>query len=107
VKLLIDQQLPAALVGWFSQRGVEAVHVRSLGMASATDSEIWSYAFREGLVIVTKDEDFANRRRHADGPQILWLHVGNAPNRILERHLDITWSLAQGYLDAGEAIVEV
>ena len=48
MKLLIDQQLPAALMGWFHKQGVEAMHVRHLGMAAASDSEIWAYALREG-----------------------------------------------------------
>ena len=65
---------------WFARQGVEAIHVRHLGMAAASDSEIWAYALREGLVIVTKDEDFASRRGQAEGPQILWLRIGNAPN---------------------------
>ena len=67
-------------MGWFDRQGVEAIHVRHLGMAAASDSEIWAYALGEGLVIVTKDEDFASRRGKADGPQILWLRIGNAPN---------------------------
>lgn len=107
MRLLIDQQLPAALVGWFERHGVEAIHVRHLGMAAASDTEIWTYALREGYVIVTKDDDFATRRGRVDGPQILWLRIGNAPNRILELYLERVWPLARGFLAAGEIIVQV
>lgn len=36
------------------------------------------------LAVLTKDEDFATRRLlEADGPQIVWLRVGNCSNREL------------------------
>ncbi len=94
-------------MGWFDRQGVEAVHVRHLGMAAASDSEIWAYALREGLVIITRDEDFASRRGQAEGPQILWPRIGNAQTRILERYLEQVWPLANDYLAAGERIVQV
>jgi predicted nuclease of predicted toxin-antitoxin system len=39
---------------------------------------VWEYAAREGITILTKDEDFAARRqREPQGPTIIWLGVGN------------------------------
>jgi len=106
VKFLIDQQLPATLAGWFEDKGFEAIHVRDLSMSAAPDSAIWRYALEHGAVVVTKDEDFAVRRAKAEGPQILWLRIGNATNRVLRAHLDVVWVEAIRWLEVGEAIVE-
>jgi predicted nuclease of predicted toxin-antitoxin system len=61
VKFLIDAQLPPALAAWLQQAGHEAAHVRDVGLREAGDDTIWAYALQAGVVIVTKDEDFAAR----------------------------------------------
>ena len=106
MKFVIDQQLPATLASWFEKRGFEAVHVRDIGMRAAADAEIWRYALSHGAVVVTKDEDFATRRSRTDGPQILWLRIGNATNRHLLGRLEVVWPEAIRWLEAGEPIVE-
>lgn len=103
---VIDQQLPATLAQWFEQRGFEAVHVRDLGLRDAPDPVIWRYAVEHQAVVVTKDEDFAARRKQTDGPQVLWLRIGNATNRALRNYLDAAWPDIQRWLEAGEPIVE-
>lgn len=106
MKFVIDQQLPAALGGWFEAKGFEAVHVRDLGMREASDRTIWQYALDQAAVIVTKDEDFALMRGRREGPQVLWLRIGNATNRVLRAHLDKVWPDVKLWLEDGEAIVE-
>jgi len=56
--------------------------------------------------VVTKDEDFATRRPRNDGPQILWLRLGNTTNRTLRAHLEVVWPDVVRWLEAGEPIVE-
>jgi predicted nuclease of predicted toxin-antitoxin system len=106
VIFIVDQQLPATLARWFEQKGHEAIHVRDLGMRDSPDPVIWRYALEHGATIVTKDEDFAVRRARTDGPQILWLRIGNATNRVLRAHLEAVWPDAQRWLQAREPIVE-
>ena len=106
MKFVIDQQLPATLARWFEDRGFEAVHVRDLGMRAAPDPAIWRYAVEHAACVVTKDEDFAIRRAQTSGPQILWLRVGNATNRVLRAHLDALWPDVVRCLENGEPVVE-
>lgn len=106
MKFVIDQQLPATLASWFEAKGYEAVHVRDLGLHRASDAVIWRYARDQDAVVVTKDEDFALMRGRTDGPQVLWLRVGNATNRVLRARLDKVWPDVLSWLEAGEAIVE-
>jgi predicted nuclease of predicted toxin-antitoxin system len=75
-------------------------------MRAAADSAIWRYAMERSAIVVTKDEDFAARRAKADGPQILWLRIGNATNLALHVHLEAVWPEAMHWLEAGEPVVE-
>ena len=61
MQFLIDAQLPPALADFLVAEGHEAEHVGEVGLLTADDSEIWAYAMETGAVIVTKDEDFAER----------------------------------------------
>jgi predicted nuclease of predicted toxin-antitoxin system len=107
VRFLIDQQLPATLADWFDQKGHPAEHVRDVGLREASDQLIWRYAAEHEAIIVTKDEDFATMRASAEeGPQVLWLRIGNATNRALQAHLNDVWPNVSRWLEAGEPIVE-
>jgi predicted nuclease of predicted toxin-antitoxin system len=79
MKLLVDNQLPAALARFLFANGMDCRHVMDIGLETASDQAIWELARRENLVIVTKDEDFAQLadRQMCIPPQVLWLRLGN------------------------------
>lgn len=58
--------------------------MREIGLRDADDGAIWRHAEASGCIIVTKDEDFA-QRVHAteNGPSVVWLRVGNTSNAAL------------------------
>jgi len=58
MKLILDQGLPRSTVAFLAQRGIDAVHVGDIGMASATDVSILDKARAEEFVVVTLDADF-------------------------------------------------
>jgi predicted nuclease of predicted toxin-antitoxin system len=58
VRFLVDAQLPPGLARMLSDHGHVAEHVFEIGMAEATDRDIWRYALDHVAVIITKDEDF-------------------------------------------------
>ena len=44
----------------------------------ATDTAIWEHALRESATIITKDEDFAQRKALTQGgPVVIWVEVAN------------------------------
>jgi len=57
VKLLFDENLPHRLVGSLASLFPGSTHVRSVGLARADDSAIWTYAVAHDHVIVSKDEE--------------------------------------------------
>jgi len=58
VKLLFDQNLSRRLVGMLSIEYPESRHVTEVGLDTATDAVIWSYAGEHDFLIVSKDSDF-------------------------------------------------
>lgn len=105
---LIDAQLPPALVAWLHQQGHGAEHVDEVGLRNAEDIEIWHHAFSTGAIIITKDEDFAERTtRTTSGPVIVWLRIGNSTNRALMVWLLPRWEEITLLLDAGNRLIEV
>lgn len=67
---LIDNQLRGALSRFLASLGCDCVHVMEVGLAEASDLEIWRYACESNRIAITKDEDFlhfANRQPQTGG----------------------------------------
>lgn len=108
MNFLVDAQLPPGLTRWLIDRGHSAVHVDELQMADAEDGTIWDYALEANSIIITKDEDFAERTsRSLTGPVIVWLRVGNSTNRALFRWLEPRWEEIKELLESGNRLIEV
>ena len=89
MKFLVDAQLPPALAGWLREAGYDAAHVEDVALREAVDQTIWAHALRTGAIIITKDEDFAERSaRESAAPIVVWLRVGNATNRALHTWIE-------------------
>jgi len=58
MRLLLDQGLPRSTVVFLKNEGIEALHVGEVGMASASDPQIFEFARHRSRVVVTLDADF-------------------------------------------------
>jgi len=85
VKLLFDENLspvlPAALADCYG----ESHHVRDVDLKASSDADVWLYAVRNDLVIVTKDSDFRQRSfLHGYPPKDIWIGLGNCSTKMVE-----------------------
>ena len=72
MRFLVDAQLPVALARWLASKGFDADHVSDLGLEAASDTDIWNFAAERSAIIVSKDEDFAQRRMLSrSGPAVV------------------------------------
>jgi predicted nuclease of predicted toxin-antitoxin system len=62
MKLLLDANLPPQSAKRLQDLYPDSLHLRSPTMSSASDTEIWAFAQREGFVIMSKDSDFYKGR---------------------------------------------
>ena len=54
-----------------------STHVKTIGLDTATDTELWNYARDNDYFIVSKDADFRNRSVvHGYPPKAIWLGIG-------------------------------
>lgn len=107
--LWVDAQLPPKLCVWLlSSAGIEAVHVRDLGLLGAEDPEIFEAARQASAVVMTKDRDFVELlHRRGSPPRVLWVRLGNTSNENLQRVLSATLDTAMDLLRQGEHLVEI
>ncbi len=108
MRFLVDAQLPAALARWLAGEGHEAEHVADIGLAGAPDRAIWDYALTVGAVIVSKDEDFAQRKAlEGVGPTIVWIRLPNTRKReVLMWFARVLPKLLEA-LERGETLIEL
>ncbi len=108
VKFLVDAKLPPALAQWLREHGHQAQHVEDLDLRHAEDQEIWMHALNLSTVLITKDQDFAERAaRDPDAPRIVWLRVGNTTNPALVQWLAPKLQNVIALLERGDALIEV
>ncbi len=108
MRFLVDAQLPAALARWLAANGHEAEHVGDKGMQSASDTTIWDYALASGAAIVTKDEDFAQRKvLTVTEPAVVWIRLPNTRRRDLLAWFETILPDVAAALARGETLIEV
>lgn len=108
MRFLIDAQLPPALVHWLTARGREATHVGGLGMQAASDRVIWDCALTQAWIIVTKDEDFAQRKLLTrPGPTVVWVRWPNTRRQQLLVRFETALPMIVAALARGETLIEI
>ena len=107
MRLIVDQQLPPVLADWLQRQGLDAVHVRDLGLKAAPDAAIWTEAQRDNAVVISRDEDFVALAGRSGGARVVWIRLGNCTNAALLAAVETNWPAIATRLTAGERLVEL
>jgi predicted nuclease of predicted toxin-antitoxin system len=107
LKFIVDANLSWRLANWLREQGHEASHVHALKAERRGDSDIWNLARQTGAVVVSKDEDFANRHRSGEPPDLIWIRWGNTSRSETIRKLEKSWPEIVSALQAGEGMIEL
>lgn len=69
LRILFDQNIPPAVCEFVRNQKPEweVRHVSGVGLQPATDDTIFQWAQRDGSIIITFDEDFADARMYPAG----------------------------------------
>ncbi|MCF8296481.1 MAG: DUF5615 family PIN-like protein [Saprospiraceae bacterium] len=104
MKLLFDQNISFRLLSKINDIFPESYQVRELGLENSTDLQIWSYAKRNKMSIVTFDADFYDLSiLKGYPPKIIWLRVGNKTTNNLEIVLRRNYNHIQIFLNTEES----
>jgi predicted nuclease of predicted toxin-antitoxin system len=55
VKILLDQNISTAIAGSLRESGIDAIHTRVAGLATAEDEDILEWCRHENRVAITRD----------------------------------------------------
>ena len=86
MKFLIDNALSPLVAQGLIEQGYDAIHVRNIGMAASSDSEIFEVALKEDRIIISADTDFGALLafRETSKPSFILLKLSdNHPNSQL------------------------
>ena len=99
MSLLFDNNLSPKLPSLLAADFPGSQHLRDCGLQKAsdpkgaTDFRIWEYALKEGLIIVSKDDDFvALNQLHGAPPKVVWVRLGNCTTKSV---LDLLTTYAE------------
>ena len=96
LRFLIDVNLPYYFSLW---NGDEFVHQRDID-DEWTDDQIWKYASKNNLIIVSKDADFSHRMIvHTPPPKVIHIRVGNLKMREFFEVLTTHWAQALSLIE--------
>ena len=108
MRFLVDTNLPPTVATIIASLGHDAWHTSGVGLERAKDREIWQHAKSNELCIVTKDEDFVLlKAADPDGPCVVWVRIGNAIRRVIEKRISAAWPSVMARLDQGDSVVEL
>jgi predicted nuclease of predicted toxin-antitoxin system len=109
MKLLFDQNLSFKLCQSLSDLFPGSSQARLLGLANASDKDLWDYAGANGFVLVSLDADFAEMvGLLGSPPKIIWLRCGNQPTAVIEALLRNHADAIRAFdLDPNMACIEV
>ena len=85
MKLLFDQNFSPNLTKALQDLFPESIHVRDVGLDSASDEAIWIYAKDQAFAIISKDADFRHLGfAYGPPPKFVWIQRGNCTTGDIE-----------------------
>ena len=105
---LVDNQLPPALARFIeSDLAAAAAHVIDLGLRDASDSELWRYVSQHKMILISKDEDFANMILNRPSAKLSWVRIGNCRRTFLLDAFRQLWLRIVERLECGDTLIEI
>lgn len=87
-RFIIDVNLPYFFFLW---RGSDFLHVKDID-DTWSDAQVWDFARREDLIIVTKDADFSARAiLEPPPPRVIHIRRGNMKMRPFHTRITQLW----------------
>ncbi len=95
MRFLVDMPLSPKTVNFLMEIGFDAIRANELGMAKSKDKDIFDYAKKNGMIILTADLDFGTilAFTHSNRPSVIIFRLGDPSpehvNLLLSSHLSM------------------
>jgi len=102
--LLLDANLSWRSVAVLKNHYDDCLHVDNTGLLlPAKDTEIWDYAKKRGMLIVSNDEDFLHLSMlKGFPPKVLLLRTGNQSRKFIEQILIEAKEKIKAFVESSE-----
>ncbi len=101
MKWLVDENLPIQIG---QELALDCVHATRIG-EQITDSELWNYAKRHDMIILTRDTDFFDRfLLLGPPPKVVWIRLGNLTKQQLIQEILRRWSVIRSLIQKPDLI---
>lgn len=106
MRILLDQNLSAAIVDPLRNRGIDAIHTGSVDLATAPDEQILEWCRHEGRVAFTRDADFHAilARTGQSAPSVVRIRIEPLPEDELIRIIEWIVREKKSDLETGVAM---
>ena len=85
IKLLLDENLSRRMLPFLNDLYPNSTQVAMIGLASASDTQLWDYAKFNDYVIVTRDADFEELSIvWGQPPKLIWLKTANISKKRVQ-----------------------
>ena len=93
MRILLDENLPARLVGALRALGHDVEHVYSKDLSGSPDAEVRALAESEDRLLITQDRRFADARQFAQGthPGLVLVRLKSPGRRALFAKVQMTF----------------
>ena len=107
MRLLFDENISPDLIRRVAGSYPDSQHVELAGLKGHLDLEVWEYAARHGLALVSKDNDFRQLSfLKGHPPKVIWLNVENAGTDAIALLLASNRERVQAFLsEPGESLL--
>ena len=105
---LLDENLSRKLVDKLLPVFVNVIHVANEGLLNSYDGEIWNFAKNNDIVIITKDNDFADMSRlYGCPPKVVKLNCGNKTTGYIESILIAHYEAINDFVESSSCYMEM
>lgn len=95
IRFYLDESVNVAIIAGLKRRGVFATSARDSDALGLSDIEQLEYAAKNGLIIVTHDDDFLSIASRKNHPGIVYVHQQKYSIGEFIRHLKLLWDIVE------------
>jgi len=104
MKLLIDQNISKRIIESISDAFSESIHVTAIQTDTNTDMDIWNFAIKNQLTLVTTDSDFFDLNVISDkSPKIIYVQGEVISTNKMEWALRVNQETIEQFLSENPA----